>query len=182
MKSYTLKNPLIFIALLALFACKQGSRKDNSDEQTTSNKEENHLMVVLEVKVKEDDVFEIYYYESGEKTFSPHKFVDTKINGKDSIQQISFDLPENIVPERLRLDFGKNINQKEINFFGIKLVYGAKEYRFTQEEIANQFKPSKYVLFDPESNRIKTMVINGSYDPYFYTMKVGNIVNYLMED
>lgn len=182
MKPLKTKISLVVIVLLTLFGCKQGSRNNGSNKKTTLNNEENHLMVVLEVKVKEDDVFEIYYYESGEKTFSPHKFVDTKISGKESIQQVSFDLPQGIVPERLRLDFGKNSNQKEMMFLGAKLVYGDKEYRFSQEEITDQFKPSKFILFDPENNKIKTMGINGRYDPYFYTMKVGNIVNYLMED
>ncbi|WP_127136068.1 hypothetical protein [Flagellimonas oceanensis] len=173
---------LILIALFSIIGCKQEPKTEKSTEDSTQIKESPNLKVVLEVLTKKDDVFEVYYYEPGEKTFSSNKFVFARVNGSMNVQEVTFNLPSDVFPERLRLDFGKNEQQDEMKFLGAKLVYGDKEYKFSQEEMANQFKPSKFLLYDPSNNNIKTMSINGRYDPYFYTMKVNNIVNFLMED
>ena len=163
-------------------SCNQGPKTENASEGLAQDAESPHLKVVLDILAEKDDVFEVYYYEPGEKTFTSNKFVFARVNGSENAQEVSFDLPSDVFPERLRLDFGKNGQQNDMKFLGVKLVYGDKEYRFSQEEMANQFKPSKFLLFDPSNNNVKTMSINGRYDPYFYTMKVNNIVNFLMED
>ena len=97
-------------------------------------------------------------------------------------QDILFDLPENMYPERLRLDLGKNVNQDPIKLNSVTLIWNDKKYEFSKEELKNDLRPSKFVIFDKERLIVKTVEVNGRYDPYFYTMNLNNIVDFLLED
>lgn len=179
-----MKKAITVLLLIVCVGCKQGKNEYKQKESTIAIGELDNLNLelLLEVKVPMDDIFELYYYESGEKTFSSENFVYNRVKGSEIIQILKFEIPDNVYPERLRLDFGKNINQEKMTFAGAILKYGDKEYVFSELEINEQFKPSKFMLFDPETREIITQKINNKYDPYFYTMKVNGIVNYLLED
>lgn len=177
-----MKKAITVLLVIIFVGCKQGKNEYKQKESTISDLDNLKLELLLEVKVPKDDVFEVYYYESGEKTFSSENFVFNRVKGSEKIQILKFEIPKNVYPERLRLDFGKNISQKKMIFVGAILKYGNKEYIFSDLEINEQFKPSKFMLFDPETREIITQKINNKYDPYFYTMKVNGIVNYLLED
>ena len=168
----------IFLLFLS-FSCKTENKTKVINESTLSGTQ---IEVVINAKVLVNDVFEVYYYEAGQKTFQPKDFVYKEVIGDSAFQDIIFNLPQSTYPERLRLDFGKNANQEEIILNSISLSYNSKVYRFSDEEIENEFKPSKYMNFDPDTYKLKTIMIDGKYDPYFYTNKVSSIVNYLLED
>lgn len=174
---------LLLILTFALICCKQNKRnyKQNKDEFLVKN-ENQRLKVLINAKVLINDYFEVYYYEPGLDTFSSNDYILTEVIGNEDSQDISFILPKDIFPERLRLDFGKTSEQKEIQLNSIKLIFGDKTYEFSQDEIINQFKASKFIDFDVESFTIETREIENRYDPYFYTPKLNNIVNYLRED
>tara|TARA_R110002073_G_scaffold56835_15_gene144551 strand:- start:18726 stop:19268 length:543 start_codon:yes stop_codon:yes gene_type:complete len=167
---------------LVLFSCRENKDESKEKIEEEATTEEPTLKVKINAKVLVDDVFEVYYYETGQQTFHHEDFVFTKVDGDSLFQDIVFELPEITYPERLRLDLGKNTNQKEIELRAITLSYGEKEYNFSKEEIENEFKPSKFIDFNKETRIIKMKEINGKYDPYFYSPKVSNIVNYLLED
>ncbi|WP_350293395.1 hypothetical protein [uncultured Croceitalea sp.] len=177
-----MRKIILVICFLSLLCCKKGKRENQTISPQIEQFKQAKLELIIEVIVQQDDVFELYYYEQGEKTFSSQNFVYNRINGKNEVQEITFVIPVGIYPERLRIDLGKNNEQEEMFFNGAKLIFGKKEYVFSKEEINEQFKPSKFMLFDPITRSIKTQSINNRYDPYFYTMKVNSIVDYLMED
>lgn len=170
---------LLIVVLLVLSACKQAPKSNQFIE-----KKEVNLECIINARVTVDDVFEVYFYEEGDLTFHPQDFVEAKVLGSLKPQEIKFTLPEHIIPLRIRLDMGKNINQEEITLYSVKLVYGDKEYIFTNELLVNGFKPSKYITINKTGGNIifNTQELEGKYDPYFYSPKISNIVNYLMED
>jgi hypothetical protein len=182
-----MKKVTSLFIVIALFVCCKNETKQDKPLRVDSGVEEikaesKTIDVVINAKVLVDDVFEVYYYEPGLQTFHPKDFVSSQVKGSQDFQDITFSLPENILPERIRLDFGKLKNQKEIILNSIKLVYGQKEYVFSEDEILNEFKPSKFIDFDKETMSIKTKEIDGKYDPYFYSKKVIGIVDFLLED
>lgn len=177
-----MKNAITVLFLIVCVSCKQGKNEYKKNESTIGDLDNLKLELLLEVKVPKDDVFELYYYEPGEKTFSSENFVYNRVEGSEKIQTLKFEIPNNVYPERFRLDFGKNIDQEKMILVTATLKYGDKEYVFSDLEINEQFKPSKFMLFDPETREIITQKINNKYDPYFYTMKVNGIVNYLLEN
>jgi len=173
-----MKTLTLLLSFLIILSCGYGK----TNNKTTSKIIQNKIKVIINAKVLENDVFEVYYYESGQETFHPLDFVSSIVNGDSSSQEIVFELPELIYPERLRLDFGKNKTQNSIQLYGIKLALNSKEYVFDSDEIVNEFKPSKFIDFDKNKLVIKTKIIHGRYDPYFYSKNISNIVNYLLED
>lgn len=181
-----MKRLTIALCILVLISCQDKSRKEvdieAQNDTSINSKIDKTLKVTINAKVLVDDVFEVYYYEFGEKTFHPDDFVSSVVIGDTISQDIIFNLPKKSYPERLRLDFGKTPRQKEIQLNGVSISYGDKVYYFTKDEIDNEFKPSKFMDFNTTTNVIKTQQIDGKYDPYFYTKKVSNIVNYLLED
>lgn len=186
-----MKNILAVLLLTLLIAsCADNKKKkikedkdnENSSIEEVSEVKEENLKVIINAKVLIDDVFEVYFYEVGEETFHSKDFVSSRVTGKLENQDITFILPDRTYPERLRLDFGKNEAQKLILLNSIKITYNKREYLFENQEIATEFKASKFIDFDKEKFIIKTKPIDGRYDPYFYTKKVTNIVNYLLED
>ncbi|TBN00188.1 hypothetical protein EYD45_14715 [Hyunsoonleella flava] len=182
-----MKNILFtFLIIIALFSCKDNTKEKTKNEngynENTELKEDPKLQVLINAIILENDVFEVYYYELGQDTFHPKDFVFTKVIGKPESQDIIFILPEKTYPERLRLDFGKIKTQKPIKLNHIKILYGNKEYTFSEDEIRNEFKASKYLDFNKNKFLLSPREIEGRYDPYLYTKKVSNIVNYLIED
>lgn len=185
-----MKNVLVLILLPILIACVDNKRKETKKEEETNSKQkidknpvekDDNLKVIVNAKVLVDDVFEVYFYELGEETFHSKDYVSSRIKGMAESQDIIFVMPKKIYPERLRLDFGRNKNQKPIELNAVKLKYNEKEYVFSPEEISS-LSPSKFMECDPNNETIITKEIDGRYDPYFYTQKVNSIVNYLLED
>lgn len=174
----------LLLMILSLYSCKENNNKPVSEQDNGPVKVElkDYFQVSMNVEVEKDDVFEVYFYETGSTTFHPRDFVSMKVNGGDGNQNLIIDLPDNIYPERLRLDFGKNKNQGLLKINSISLVFNEKEYEFSDKEIINEFKASKFIDFDEENLSFRTKVIDGKYDPYFYTKKLTNIVNFLLED
>ncbi|WP_115460776.1 hypothetical protein [Winogradskyella aurantiaca] len=180
------KKVLLIYLVVLLISCKNEKDKSNSQvkESSTSLIEQtnNYFQILINVRVPKDDTFEIYYYETGSSTFHSKDFVSKKILGNEYDQDILFDLPENMYPERLRLDLGKNVNQDPIKLNSVTLIWNDKKYEFSKEELKNDLRPSKFVIFDKERLIVKTVEVNGRYDPYFYTMNLNNIVDFLLED
>jgi len=173
-----MKTPTLILFLLILTACGRGTKNDTA----TIDRIDHKIKVVVNATVLEDDVFEVYYYEHGQETFHPLDFVSSSVIGDSMPQDIVFELPKLIYPERIRLDFGKNKNQKNIKLNALKLVCDSKEYIFGKDEISNSLKPSKFIEFSKENQIITPKEIEGRYDPYFYTKNISNIINYLLED
>ena len=173
-----MKTPTLILFLLILTACGRGKKNATVIIDRTDRK----IKVVVNATVLENDVFEVYYYEHGQEAFHPLDFISTAVVGGSNPQDIVFELPELVYPERIRLDFGKNKNQKNIELNVLKLASNSKEYVFGTNEIINELKPSKFIDFDKDNFIIETKEVEGRYDPYFYTKNISNIINYLLED
>lgn len=173
-----MKNSILILLFLIVSSCGQGKKKDTTIISRTDYK----IKVIINATVLENDVFEVYYYEFGQVTFHSLDFISSLVVGGPNPQDIVFELPELVYPERIRLDFGKNKNQKKIELNALKLTCNSKEYVFGKNEIVSELKPSKFIDFDKENLVIATKEVEGLYDPYFYTKNISNIVNYLLED
>ncbi len=178
--STKLISSILFIFLM--MACGQISKQKNKEIPYPKRTDMTGIGVHINLIVPEDDVFEVYYFEPGQNGFTPSEYVFTRVEGSSIPQDLFFILPEGIIPERLRLDFGKRKDQGEITLNTIGLFYNEKEYVFSKSEIIKEFKPSKYIEFATDNMTLTTKVVDGRYDPYLYSRKVNNIVNYLLED
>lgn len=172
---------VVFISI-SIWSCGDRMKEKRIEIPIQEELEMSGIGVYMNVIVPENDVFEVYYFQPGQETFSPKDYVSKRIKGNPMPQDIFFELPEGVYPERLRLDFGKQEDQSQMKLNYIGLFYNEKEYVFSRSEIIKGFKPSKFIELDKDNLTFTTMAIDGRYDPYFYSMRVTNIVNYLLED
>jgi hypothetical protein len=168
-------------AFLVVVSCARTAEKKQSNT-AADNQPMTGIGVHINAIVPKDDVFEVYYYEPGQTGFNAKDYVFARVKGSSEPQDIYFELPEAIYPERLRLDFGKRQDQGQMSLNLIRLFFNDKDYEFSKSEIVKEFRPSKYLIFDTDEMTLSPQPSDGRYDPYLYTKKVNNIVNYLLED
>ena len=180
--SNIIKFVLVVALLLSICSCGEFKKEKRKQIPIQNGIEMRGIGVYINMIVPKEDVFEVYYFEKGQDGFSSSNYVFKTIKGDPAPQDIYFELPEGVYPERLRLDFGKRRDQGEMKLNFIGLFYNQKEYVFSKSEIIKGFKPSKFMDFTTENMTLTTKIVDGRYDPYLYSMRVSNIVNYLLED
>ena len=68
-----MKTLTLLLSFLIILSCGYGK----TNNKTTSKIIQNKIKVIINAKVLENDVFEVYYYESGQETFHPLDFVSS---------------------------------------------------------------------------------------------------------
>lgn len=141
---------------------------------------ENQLILKLSLVIHEDDEFQLFYNSAESTGFTSDNSITHKIKGKDTIQSLFFVLKDDEYPNRLRIDFGNNRNQKQVEVKEIKLSYNEAFKSFSKDEIKVFFKSNEYFDFDFETLMGKGVVINNSYDPYLESMNLSTFINELI--
>jgi hypothetical protein len=120
-------------------ACK----KEKSIDESVLQKSEIALaefVITMEVTVKEDDDFSVYYTQD-----NTIHFVDeptwVHVSGKSAKQQVVFRLPENVYPTQLRFDFGLNEMQEAIEIHQLKFEFKNQTKVITEANLATYFRP-----------------------------------------
>lgn len=166
---------LILLAFIAVVSCKKDGTpvRENSNKEIeipvkgTSNKKKETpsyaeaFTITLDAKITKDDNFQVFYLEQGDKAFSEAKSKWLKIDGNENIQKVSFIIPKNIIPVSLRLDLGRNINQKLIYIEGITFSHKANSFYISNSEILEYFTPNGCVSVNDNSEFLLSEVMNG---------------------
>ena len=159
------------------------SCKNNSDNNGEKDKDralyEDQLLIELNLTVLKDDVFEVYFRNKGER-YDAIKSRKQVITGKKESQKIVFGLNQHEYPYNLRLDFGNNAKQEEIQIQSIVLLYNEGRHEFSNEELKNHFSPNKYLDINFETMLLKTYVVDNKYDPYLQSNNISAFVNKLI--
>ena len=141
---------------------------------------ENQIILKLSLIIHEDDELQLFYNSAESSAFIADNSITHKIKGKDTIQSIFFVLKDDEYPERLRIDFGNNRNQKQVEVKEIKLLYNEAFKSFSKDEIKVFFKNNEYFDFNFETLKGKGVVINNNYDPYLESMNLSAFINELI--
>jgi len=130
---------ILFVSLtISVISCQQNK------EQEIKNNSLAHLPaieVTLEAVIPEDDNFSLYYTTDGSINFDQSEPIWLQVKGMQTVQKVTYKLPENVVNTQLRLDFGMNPKQKEIVLRKITIANGQKYFAVDGEEIFRYFRP-----------------------------------------
>ncbi len=156
----------ICLTLIIVVSCKK--------EATSKDGEpiESPIQVVVDMRIKKNDSFQLFYTESKDMDFDEARSVWVEVLGKNESQVITFDLPEDVKIGNLRFDGGTNPEQEEmiINKFIIK--QHDQEMEINGAEFFTYFDPNEvHVKTSPEKSSFKGITVNGIYDPAFYGNK-----------
>src|SRR5690606_32295499 len=152
MKKYltpTLFSLIIFISIISFFKIEKVKPAE--------------IEIEMEVKVPEDDLFMVYYLQEGMKALNDQKSSYIRIKGSDEFQKLHLTIPTDLPLETIRIDIGRNINQKPMEIKYISLKSPSAKYTY-DKNIFEAFKPNYFI--DLKGETILTKEVAGRYDPF----------------
>ncbi|WP_309614257.1 hypothetical protein [Flavobacterium sp.] len=124
-----------------LFSCKNETPIDDlevvSPKVATVNL--SNFKVTLNVVVKKDDDFALFYTIDGSTDFKIAPIWHA-VKGSSDAQEIKYELPQTVLPTELRLDFGLKQEQEDIVLKSVVLEYKDKKREISGAELANFFR------------------------------------------
>lgn len=165
-----MKNKFSILIVLSL-ALLTGCKDEKSTEQPVEEKIANLVEVTLTATVKKDDKFQLFFKEvdNVEIPFEEQDAVWKDVKGSENSQEIKFLLPENVLPNYLRLDVGTNAENESIIISNFKIEYLGKKIDINSTAFFDTYfiSNSYIVVEDKTSGLIKTKKENDFYDPFF---------------
>jgi hypothetical protein len=159
-----MKSKLVLILTLVstfLIGCKNEKSVDSLEvvqEEVIDDK----FKVTLDVIVKKDDNFSIYYTEDGSIDFSKIPPIWIEVKGSEGSQKVVFNFPKEVKPTQLRLDFGMNEEQQDIVFESIIMEYMGQSRVIARPELVSFFRADdSKCSFDHVTGVIKALVKDG---------------------
>jgi hypothetical protein len=171
MKNYTFvknfknmkgKILLLLFVSISVLSCKN---KEEAQEVQIEEKD-NSFTITVDMVVKKDDNFQIYYMEDVNEPLDPKNYIDVAVKGSENSQEVVFKLPEDVVPANIRFDLGGNKEQEPIKINSFKMNYFDKKFEAKNEAFDFFFGYNQQVTFDKVSSTA-TMKTQGNedYDP-----------------
>jgi hypothetical protein len=133
-----------FFIVAVLFAtlvtsCKNGDSKEATEAQTEKPVVKQNFNVEIDVIAQTQDDFAVYYTEDKTNQFEPTKAVWGGIKGGLTPEKVIFDLPEEVIPTNIRLDFGIKKDHKDVVVQNIKFAFYDKTFSIKGSELLNYF-------------------------------------------
>lgn len=159
-----------FFIMASLVSCKNEESRKHS--YAVGELPEKTFNVEVDLIIKKEDDLILYYKDGTNEWFVEEKAVWNTVTGKDDVQAVTFNLPEGVLPNDLRLDIGRNEfkDQKGIEIKKIIVSYLENKFEISQDQIATFFKPNQYISYD-EASKLYSFKKDdkGNYDPFFET-------------
>ncbi len=162
---------LLSLVVVATFvSCKknEGSEKENlSAKDSTEVKQDTVFTITLNATVLKDDSFQVYFKNGETGKYEEVNSLFTEFKGSDKPQDIVFRLPDGVIPDYIRMDFGVNKEQTEVKVNSFKMSYFGKEFK---TNTASEFfklilVEPKTATIDAENGIIKPLTIGEVHDP-----------------
>ena len=161
-KLLNMRNRILvaFILMSTVFiGCKDEKLADQpkvSDSQVVDNM----FKVTVDVVVKKDDDFSLYYTDGSGPEFKEPLW--TAVKGNVSQQKVLFVIPNENFPSEIRLDFGMKKEQEDIVLKGVILEYNGKRREILGAELGVYFRADETkCTFDSGTGIIKALIKDG---------------------
>ncbi|MGX7667847.1 hypothetical protein [Flavobacterium pedocola] len=160
---------------LTLLSCKKEEKVEEKTEVATEQlaANPNIFSVTLNATVKKDDSFQIYYKNDDAASYEEKNSFFIEFKGSDKPQDIVFKLPEDVLPNYLRLDFGTNKEQPEIVVNSFKIDYLGKTFEAKGTDFFKYLTVNELTMKKDTAKSSVTPIITkeGTYDPITYSGK-----------
>lgn len=163
-----MKNTILFLGLFLSFSF-VSCKNDKADEvQKPEAVKKPAYKIALDLLIKKDDSLQIFYCENGEMEFNGAKTVWSSVKGNENVQQVVFDLPEDVFPTKLRIDLSKNKNQDPIAIKGFSINFEDKNFQVKDTMFFQYFIPNDQIDWDRKAAVAKFKIKEGeTFDPQF---------------
>ena len=159
---------LIFVT--SFISCKNNEASESDAvlaNDTEEIKQDTLFTITLNATVLKDDSFQVYYKNDEMSNYEEVNSLFTEFKGSDKPQDIVFRLPDGVIPDYIRMDFGVNKDQTEVKINSFKMSYYGKEFK--TNDPSEFFKlilvEPKTASVDVENGIIKPLNIGEVHDP-----------------
>jgi hypothetical protein len=114
----------------------------------------NQLVVNIDAVIQKTDSINMYYTKSKNINFTDSQSFWTKVTGNKKNQNIQIVFPDSILPQQIRIDFGRNISQNDVVLNKIDFTYKNKNFSVKGKEI--------FYIFRVDDNNTIVDKLNGS--------------------
>lgn len=159
---------ILLFSMSILFSCKNDKTESNTEAEKKETVD-NVFKVTVNVIAKKNDDFCLLYTEDGSINFTQGS-VWQNLKGNENEQQVVFNLPKDVYPTQLRIDFGMNKEQEDITLKGIICEYNGKKKEIRGNDLGLLFRPDdSKCTFDSSTGIIKAIIKDGQkQSPSFY--------------
>lgn len=158
----------LFLSLI-FFSCKNENQILQPLPDVVKKDPRELFNVELDLIATKNDSLQLYYKNSSMKDFEENKSVWAAITGSETMQKIQFLLPENEVPDELRLDFGTNKKQEFIAVKKFQMKYFDKTFAVNDTLFYQYFQPNEQINWDRKNAVARFKNKDGRfYDPLFF--------------
>lgn len=155
--------PALFLVTI-LFSCKEDKK-----EEVKTEKEKVTFDVSLNMIVKQDDNFQIFYTDEATPNFDEIKSMWLPVKGSENAQDIVFHLPEDVIPLNVRVDLGNNEKQLPMKLNNFKMKYLDKVYELKDTLILTNFVIGEQLKYDKATSTLTPNKGTAKiYDPLLY--------------
>jgi len=161
---------ILAIVLAGIFSSCKNEKSVDSLEVVQPEVVDNAFKVTLNVTVKKDDTFSLYYTEDGSTDFTKSPPLWMVVKGNASQQDVVFSLPQDVIPTQLRLDFGMNKDQEPIVINSFQMNYFKNEFKIPGNQFFIYFDPDiTKTIFDKTTATVSAVIKDGvRQSPSFY--------------
>jgi hypothetical protein len=154
---------ILFILFVSVFiGCKGDANTSDPLDLTKQVQQEEGFKVSLEVVVKKNDSFNLYFTEDGTIDFGKIQPISTKVIGNQSSQIVVFNIQNDVFPNEFRFDLGSNLEQDEIILKSIKFDFKGRSRKFIGSEIGMYFRSDgSNCIYDIATGSIKGKIVDG---------------------
>ena len=161
-----MKKVVYILFVILAVGCKNDN-KENKNPEVTEEKVaiDKFFSVTLDVVAKKDDSFHVFYTEDGTVDFNEKNSVWCEFKGSDGSQKLVFNLPKDVSPTHLRIDFGLNKEQSEVKINNLILSYFENETNISGIDFFKYFSPNiENTIVDVNTQTIKPLIKNTTQD------------------
>ena len=163
-----MKSKFIVASLLlsiTFYSCKD----DKKTEEVKPVEQVQTFDVILNMIVKQDDNFQLFYTDESTPGFDEKKSFWLPVKGSENAQDIVFHLPEDAIPTNIRIDLGNNEKQVPMKLNNFKMKYYDKSYELKDTLITRNFVIGDQLIYDKTTSTLTPNKGNAPiYDPLLF--------------
>ncbi|MDY2586484.1 hypothetical protein [Winogradskyella aquimaris] len=155
-----MKGIFCFLIFVITFSCKneQSSTKNKEvkvneakTESSTKPKAKLGLEVKFSLSTKTDTDIFLRFTEAENVGYGPKDFVKKSVKGVNDLKEVAFNLPQNILPTGMRINFDSKEN-KGLIVNAVYFKFEGRFYSISKENIWSFFAPTKITSYNKETN------------------------------
>jgi hypothetical protein len=148
------------ILVTTIFTSCKNEKKADQPEVKVPEVVDNNFKVTIDVIVKKDDDFCLYYTDGSGPDFKEP--IWSGVKGSETSQKLVYVIPKENFPSQVRLDFGLKENQEAITLKSVTFEYKGSKREIAGAELGIYFRPDESkCTFVASTGLIKALVKGG---------------------